>query len=167
MRIDPRNVRRVVRALEVLAATGVPLAEARGKRPPPYDALVLGLDAPSRADLHRRLDARIERMLAGGWVDEVRRILAAGHAPDLPSLSSMGYRELARHVAGDITLDEVRRQIRAAHHRLARRQYAWFKPADPRIRWLTADGTEEQQAERVLSQWPALANTAGSLLTAP
>ena len=152
-RIEPRNVRRVVRALEVHAATGVPLAQARGKRPPPYDALVLGLDAPSRAELHRRLDARVERMLADGWVDEVRRILASGYSPGLPSLSSMGYRELARHLAGEITLEEARRQIRTAHHRLARRQYAWFKPADPRIRWLLADGTEQQQAQRVLAGW--------------
>lgn len=164
-RIDPRNVRRVVRALEVLAATGSP--QPRRKRPPPYDALVLGLDAPSRADLHRRLDDRVDRMLADGWVDEVRRILAAGYSPDLPSLSSMGYRELARHVAGDISLDEARRQIRAAHHRLARRQYAWFKPTDPRIRWLTADGTEDQQAERALAEWPGLTNATGKLLTTP
>ena len=167
MRIDPRNVRRVVRSLEVLAATGVPLAQARRKRPPPYDALVLGLDAPSRADLHRRLDARVEQMLADGWVDEVQRILAAGRSPDLPSLSSMGYRELARHVASEITLEEASRQIRAAHHRLARRQYAWFKPADPRIHWLLADGTEAKQAERVLAEWPALTHAAGSLLPAP
>ena len=166
-RIEPRNVRRVVRALEVHAATGVPLAQARGKRPPPYDALVLGLDAPSRSELHRRLDARVERMLAAGWVEEVRRILAAGYSPDLPSLSGMGYRELARHLAGEITLEEASRQIRTAHHRLVRRQYAWFKPADPRIRWLTADGTEEQQAERVLAAWPTPTDAAGSLLAAP
>ena len=149
-RIEPRNVRRVVRALEVHAATGAPLAQARGKRPPPYDALVLGLDAPSRSELHSRLDARVEQMLAAGWVEEVRRILAAGYSSDLSSLSSMGYRELALHLAGEIPLSEACRQIKTAHHRLARRQYTWFKPTDPRIHWLTADGTEEEQAERVM-----------------
>ena len=164
-RIESRNVRRVVRALEVHAATGGP--QPRRKQPPPYDALVLGLDAPSRADLHRRLDARVERMVADGWVDEVRRILAAGYSPDLPSLSSMGYRELARHLAGELSLEEACRQIRTAHHRLARRQYAWFKPADPRIRWLTADGTEEQQAQRAMSEWGAFTNAAESLLSTP
>ena len=150
--IEPRNVRRVVRALEVHSATGAPLAQVRGKRPPPYDALVLGLNAPSRSELYRRLDARVEGMLAAGWVEEVRRILAAGYSPDLPSLSSMGYRELARHLAGEIPLSEASQRIKTAHHRLARRQYAWFKPADPRIHWLTADGTEEHQAGRVMAE---------------
>ena len=167
MRIEPRNVRRVVRALEVYAATGAPLAQAQRKRPPPYDALVLGLDAPSRSELYRRIDVRVERMLTVGWVEEVRRILTAGFSPDLPALSSMGYREIIRHLAGEISLEEVTRQIRTAHHRLARRQYAWFKPADSRIHWLTADGTEEQQAERVLAGHLPLAKATGRLLTKP
>lgn len=166
-RIEPRNVRRVVRALEVHAATGAPLAQAQRKQPPPYDALVLGLDAPSRSDLHRRIDDRVDRMLAAGWVDEVRRLLAAGYSPDLPALSSMGYRELAAHLDGEMPLAEAARRIKNAHHRLARRQYAWFKPADPRIRWHLADGTEEHQAERVLAAWPALAATPARLPAAP
>ena len=164
-RIEPRNVRRVVRALEVHAATGAPLVQAQRKHPPPYDALVLGLDAPSRSDLHRRIDERVDRMLAAGWVEEVRRILAAGYSPDLPALSSMGYRELAAHIAGDISLPEAARRIKNAHHRLARRQYAWFKPSDPRIRWLLADGTEEQQAERALAE--RVARATGPLPTSP
>ena len=106
-------------------------------------------------------------MLAAGWVEEVRRILAAGYSPDLPSLSSMGYREIARHLAGEISLEEATRQIRTAHHRLARRQYAWFKPSDSRIHWLTADGTEEQQAERVLAGHLLLAKAPGGLLAKP
>ena len=150
--IDPRNVRRVVRALEVHAATGAPLAEAQQKQPPPYDALVLGLDASSRSDLHRRLDERVDRMLAAGWVEEVRGIIASGYSPHLSALSSMGYQELAAHLAGEIPLAEAAQRIKNAHHRLARRQYAWFKPADPRIHWLTADGTEEQQADRVIAE---------------
>ena len=157
-----------MRALEVLATTGVPIAQARGKRPPPYDALVLGLDAPSRTELHGRLDARIDGMLASGWVDEVSDLLAAGYSPDLPALSSMGYRELARQLdRRHHAWTRRRRQIRTAHHRLARRQYAWFKPADPRICWLTADGTEEQQAKRVIGEWLALSKAAAGPLAAP
>ena len=168
VRIEPRNVRRVVRALEVLLRHGSRLSPRHSESGrPPYDALVLGLDAPSRSELYRRIDLRVERMLTVGWVEEVRRILAAGFSPDLPALSSMGYRELARYVADDISLEEATRQIRTAHHRLARRQYAWFKPVDPRIHWLTADGTEEQQAERVLLERLPLAKTTGRLLTKP
>ena len=166
-RIEPRNVRRVVRALEVHAATGAPLALAQRKQPPPYDALVLGLDAPSRSELYRRIDERVDRMLAAGWVEEVQGLLAAGYAPDLPALSSMGYRELARHLAGDISLTEASHSIKTAHHRLARRQYAWFKPADPRIHWLLADGTEEEQADRVIAERLPLAKATGRLLARP
>ena len=80
----------------------------------------------------------------------------------------MGYRELARHLAGDVSLAEACRQIKTAHHRLARRQYAWFKPADPRIHWLRSDGTEEQQAERVLDGTPSLSESdQGRLLPKP
>ena len=92
-------------------------------------------------------------MLAGGWLDEVRALLDAGYSPELPSLSSMGYRELTQHLAGELPLEEAARRIKLAHHRLARQQYTWFKPTDARIRWLVTGDGVEAQAEGVVAEW--------------
>ncbi len=153
-RIDPHNLRRVIRALEVVGALGGPAPPARQRRPP-YRSLVLGLTLPTRSELYRRIDQRVDDMLAAGWLDEVRGLLARGYDQQLPALSSMGYRELALHLEGQLTLDEAVRRIRSAHHRLARRQYTWFKPTDPRIGWIEPDGRglleAEAQVERLLA----------------
>lgn len=150
-RIDLRNPRRVVRALEVAAALG-PGARG-GQSTPPYRTLLLGLTTPTREELYRRIDARVDAMLAGGWLDEVRALLDAGYSADLPALSSMGYRELAQHVLGEMALDEAARRIKLAHHRLARQQYTWFKPTDARIRWLVTGEGLEARAEGVVGAW--------------
>lgn len=133
--IDPRNVRRTLRALEVIFATGRRFSAQRGQAPSPYRVLRLGLTLP-RAELYARIDARIDAMLAAGWLDEVRRLLAAGYAPSLPSLSAIGYAQLAQHLAGDLPLDEAVAEIKRLTRSFVRRQYAWFKPADPNIHWV-------------------------------
>lgn len=132
--IHPHNRRRVVRALEVYYATGQPFSQLKKKAGASLPALVIGLTT-SRADLYRRIDARFEAMLAAGWLDEVRSLLFR-YPPDLPSFSSTGYRELARHLSGDYDLATALEKIKVAGHRLARHQYAWFRLSDPRIRWL-------------------------------
>lgn len=132
--IDPRNVRRVVRALEVTLTTGRPFSELRQRRPPPYDVLQIGLTLP-RDVLYARADARIDAMIAAGWPDEVRRLLAQGYDLSLPSMSSLGYREMARYVLGEIDLGEAVRLIRQATRRFIRHQANWFRPSDPRIHW--------------------------------
>jgi tRNA dimethylallyltransferase len=138
LRIDPRNVRRVVRAMEVFLTLGAPFSSQGHKAPPPYRTLVLGLTTATRQELHRRIDARVDAMLAHGWLEEVRALLEAGYSPELPSMSSVGYRELVLHLQGSLPLDQAVQRIKAATHRVARRQHAWFRPADPRIRWLQA-----------------------------
>ena len=150
-RIDLRNPRRVVRALEVAAALG-PGAHG-GQASPPYRALLLGLTTSTREELYARIDGRVDAMLAGGWLDEVRALLGAGYSAGLASLSSMGYRELAQHLDGELPLEEAARRIKLAHHRLARQQYTWFKPTDARIRWLVAGAGVEAQSEAVVSEW--------------
>ena len=151
-RIDLRNPRRVVRALEVAAALG-PGDHGEQTTPPPYRSLVLGLTASTRGELYERIDGRVDAMLSGGWLDEVRALLDAGYSPELPSLSSMGYRELAQHLAGELPLEEAARRIKLAHHRLARQQYTWFKPTDARIHWLVAGAGVEARAEGVVAEW--------------
>ncbi len=134
--IDPRNVRRVVRALEVLEVTGERLSARKRKLPPPFNAVVVGLDV-ARSVLHVRIDARVERMLASGWLDEVRTLLDQGNGPELPAFSSAGYRDMAACVRGDLSLDEATARTKVATHRLARTQSTWFKRGDPRITWCT------------------------------
>ena len=132
--IDPRNVRRVARAIEVWQATGAPFSQQRLKGNPGFAPVILGVH-PGREELRRRIDGRVDSMLERGWLDEVRDLLDAGYGPELPSFSSAGYREMAAHVAGEVSLDEAAARAKHATHRLARSQGAWFKANDQRIEW--------------------------------
>jgi tRNA dimethylallyltransferase len=138
-RIDARNVRRVVRALEVFERTGVPISTWQQKRPPDFEAAIFGV-AVERAELLGRIDARAEAMFAGGFVAEVEALLAGGVAPEAPAMSSIGYGEIVRYLRGALSLDEARDLTKRATRRLARRQGQWFRPADPRITWVTGAG---------------------------
>jgi tRNA dimethylallyltransferase len=138
--IDERNVRRLVRALEVWEVTGQRFSAQRRREQPSFSAHVFGLWVP-REDLYRRIDSRMEAMVAAGWLDEVIRLLDAGYTPDLPSFSSAGYRELSAYARGELGWEEALRRTTTSVRRLARRQGAWFRRDDPRIIW--AGGAEE------------------------
>ena len=135
--IDPRNVRRVMRALEVIYLTGHPFSAQRTRMRVGFRTLCLGLRMP-REELYARADARIETMLTAGWVEEVRGLLSRGFSPDLPAFSALGYREIARHVQGQLSLEECRTEIRRATRRLVRHQANWFRATDPDVVWLAA-----------------------------
>ncbi len=136
-RIDPRNVRRVVRALEVTLVSGRPISELQRKTPPPYDVRLVGLRR-DRAALYARIDARVEQMMAAGLLDEVRQLRDAGYA-GAPPLSGLGYRQLLAHLRGETTLDEAVARIKFETHRFARQQSTWFRADDERIAWFGAD----------------------------
>ena len=136
--IDPRNVRRVIRALEIHHVAGRLPSQMRPFTATPAHALVLGLTMP-REGLYRRIDQRVDRMMQDGFLQEVEGLLAAGHKLQGGPLDSPGYRELAQHLDGTLSLDEAIAKTKTQTHRLARRQYAWFKPSDPRIQWLDAE----------------------------
>ncbi|MGD8623053.1 MAG: tRNA (adenosine(37)-N6)-dimethylallyltransferase MiaA [Anaerolineae bacterium] len=144
-RIDARNVRRVVRALEVCLLTGRPISEQQGKVPPPYRILILGLALP-RARLYQRIDQRVERMFGAGLEEEVRRLVAAGYHFDLPAMSGVGYGQFEPYLAGQATLDEVKQQIQRDTRRFVRQQANWFRPDDPRIEWLQAGAAAYEKA---------------------
>ncbi|MCS6801956.1 MAG: tRNA (adenosine(37)-N6)-dimethylallyltransferase MiaA [Chloroflexota bacterium] len=137
-KIDPRNLRRVIRAIEVIRKTGRPFSEQGRVQPPPYQTAVIGLTL-ERSALYARVDARVEAMLAAGWLDEVRRLRDAGLTPAAPAMSSHGYRELLAVVAGTLSLEEAKERIKRATHRLVRQQYTWFRLDDPAITWFAAD----------------------------
>ncbi len=147
-RADRYNVRRLIRAIEVVTVTGEPLAVAMRRRGPERPALHLALTAP-RAELYARIDARIEAMLAAGWLAEVEGLLARGYAPTLPSLSATGYRELIEVARGELALAAAVTLIRHRTHAFARRQYTWLR-RDPRLEWhAVGDDLAARVGERV------------------
>jgi tRNA dimethylallyltransferase len=136
-RIHPNNVRRVIRALEVFAATGRPISDWQGKVPPPYRVLQIGLTV-DRGRLYDRVDRRVDAMVEAGLVDEVRALLDMGYTFDLPAMSSLGYGEFEYHFAGEASLEDVIERIKNETHRFVRHQYNWFSEDDPGIHWFDA-----------------------------
>jgi tRNA dimethylallyltransferase len=135
-RIDPRNVRRTIRALEVYRITGHKFSAAGAAEPPPFAVRRIGLTLP-RDQLYRSVDTRVDEMIARGWLDEVRA-LAAKYDWRLPALSSLGYPQMGAVLRGEMTLADAAREIKHHTHRFIRHQYAWFRPSDPRLEWFDA-----------------------------
>jgi tRNA dimethylallyltransferase len=150
--IDPRNVRRVVRALEIYHTTGVRPSQARHKQPPPFDSFRAGLIRP-RVELYARIDRRMDEMLQAGWLREVEALLERGLDPEAPSMSAIGYRQLARVVRGEQPLEDAVRQIRRATRQFVRRQANWFKADDPSIAWFTMEDGVVDAIEARLRRW--------------
>ena len=140
-RIDLRNPRRIIRALEVFRVTGRPLSAWQTRRQPAFTATIIGLDC-ARDELYRRIDARVDAMLATGLVDEVRGLIDSGYSCDLPAMSGIGYRQVCQLLAGELTPDEAIARIKTETHRLSRMQHTWFRRDDPRIRWIDVTPTE-------------------------
>ena len=133
-RIDPRNVRRVIRALEVYLETGQPISELQRKKPPPYRILQIGLTM-DRQELYRRIDERVDRMIEGGLVEEVRELVERGYSYDLPSMSGLGYQQIGMYLRSQASLDEAIQLIKRRTRRFVRHQYNWFRLDDEDIRW--------------------------------
>ncbi len=155
-RMDPTNVRRLVRALEVCIETGRPFSEQQLRRPTPYRPLLLGLTM-ERAALYARADARIDAMLAAGLVEETRMLVERGYSWTLPSMSSLGYREIGAYLRGELTLSEAVERFKLATHKYIRRQLTWFRP-DRRITWLDGallPAALTDQAEALVRPWLA------------
>lgn len=153
-RIDYRNVRRVVRALEVYLETGVPITALQRKTPPPYRILQLGLTMP-RPQLYERIDTRIDRMVAAGLLDEVHNLLKAGYTWECPAMSGLGYVQWRAHLEGSATYDEAVEAIRSATHAYARRQYTWFKGHDSGIQWLDTNAITPDNVIVRIRDWLA------------
>jgi len=152
--ILPNNTRRMIRALEVIEATGAKMSAQQTRHPPPYPALQIGLQLP-RSLLYARVDARIEKMMANGLVNEVRGLVARGYSFQLPSMTSLGYREIGAFVRGEISLEEAVILLKSNTRKFIRHQANWFRPTDARIRWfdLSISSYDDIQ-EFVASQVP-------------
>jgi len=148
-KIDARNVRRTIRALEVILTTGRKFSAQRGQAESPYRLVTAGLTRP-RAELYARVDARIESMFAAGLLNEVRGLLEKGYSPDLPSMSGIGYRECVGVVKGQLSEEQAKVEMRRATRVFVRRQANWFKEADPSIRWFQAQPDTVNEIEKFI-----------------
>jgi len=144
-RIDKRNIRRIIRAIEVARGAGEAFSRLRGKQPSPYLSLMIGLTA-ERAELYRRIDLRVDKMIENGLVAEVRSLIDRGYSLELPAMSGIGYRQIGRHISGELDIKAAVQQIKFENHRFVRRQQNWFKPKDSRIHWL--DITDDRMEEK-------------------
>jgi tRNA dimethylallyltransferase len=124
-RIHPRNIRRVIRALEVTLQLGRPFSETQ-RQTPDYRTLLVLLEG-ERSALYARADARLQAMIAAGFAQEVQTLLEAGYRPELPALSALGYRTMAAHVRGELTLAQAQETIMYQTHAYIRRQLTWFR----------------------------------------
>jgi tRNA dimethylallyltransferase len=145
--IDARNLRRTVRALEVIFSTGRRFSDQRGQGDSPYRLLTIGLIRP-RAELYARLDARIETMFDAGFLDEVRRLLEKGYSPELPTMSAIGYRECVAVLRGEMSIEQAKVSMRKLTRTFVRRQANWFKAEDPKIHWFEAGEVNVMDMEK-------------------
>ncbi len=132
--IDLRNVRRTIRALEVIFTTGRKFSEQRGQSDSPYHLITIGLHRP-RVELYQRVDERIEKMFGHGLLDEVKGLLDKGYPSTLPSMSAIGYRECVRVIKGELTIEQAKAEMKRMTRVFVRRQANWFKESDPQVQW--------------------------------
>ncbi len=152
-KLDPRNVRRVVRALEVTLVTGRPISELQRKSPPPYRICQIGLHR-ERESLYRRIDERVDQMMAAGLLAELAELRGKGYGRSLPAMSGLGYKQLWAYLDGEMSLDAAIERIKFETHRFARQQATWFRRDDPAITWFEmADEGVETAVIAFVQQW--------------
>jgi tRNA dimethylallyltransferase len=153
-KIDPRNLRRTIRALEVIRLTGRRFSEQRGQVKSPYRLLSIGLNLP-RPELYARVDTRIELMFAAGLLDEVQELINSGYPPTLPTMSAIGYRECVDALEGRMDIHQAKAEMRRRTRIFIRRQANWFKPDDPSIHWFDAGKTSIEEIEKTIRNFLA------------
>ncbi len=141
-RIDPHNIRRLIRALEI-ARAGVPHSELGQKKPPPFPILVIGLTT-TREELYKMIDSRVDEMINYGLVAETQSLVEKGYGFDLPAMSGLGYKQIGLYLQGKIDLPAAIQRIKFETHRFARHQYAWFRLRDKRISWFDTEEVIER-----------------------
>jgi tRNA dimethylallyltransferase len=150
--IDHRNVRRVIRALEVCLETGQRISELQRKHPPPYHILRYGLTL-DRETLYERADQRIDLMMKQGFLEEVQGLLNRGYNRKLPSMSGLGYAQLAAHILDGVPLEEAVATTKNATHDFIRRQYTWFKGHDSGILWHNINDIDRAALMESMARW--------------
>ena len=151
-KIDPRNVRRVIRALEVYQKSKTPFSQLQSKKAPSFNTLIIGLTT-DRAELYRRIDLRIDEMSKQGLVAEVEKLVNIGYDFNLPAMSGIGYKQIGGFLKGELTLAAAIQQIKFETHRFVRHQYAWFRLTDNRIHWFDIKAQADSDIEATLTKF--------------
>ena len=150
-KIDRRNIRRMIRALEVYRNTDVPFSQFQRKNPPPFNTIIIGLTM-DRAELYRRIDLRVERMIEQGLVEEVQKLVSMGYGFNLKAMSGIGYEQIGLFLKGELTLPAAIQKVKFETHRFVRHQYSWFRLKDKRINWFDIlDDRAESEIETLVA----------------
>jgi len=150
-RIDPRNTRRVIRAIEVCEASGKPISALQTRAAPDYNVLRIGLTLP-REKLYERINARVDAMMDAGLVDEVRGLIERGYSTELPAMSGLGYRQIALYVTGGAPLAEAVRLLKRDTRRFVHHQYSWFRLDDERIHWFDVSSPRDAEIAELVAR---------------
>lgn len=151
-KIHPNNVRRVIRALEVYKVTGEPISKLQEKKPPPYRILTYGLRL-DRDILYPRADKRVDDMIEEGFIEEVQTLLDMGYSRSLPSMTGLGYLEIAEHLLDGAPLDETIQKTKFSTHDFIRRQDVWFRGHDNGILWHNVEDVDVNMIEQSICDW--------------
>ncbi len=135
--IDGPNLRRMIRALEVILSSGKRFSTQKKALGSSFQVLQIGLIRP-REELYQRIDLRIDQMLEKGLVEEVQALLDAGYSPELSAMSAIGYKQIIKYLSGEISLEEAVKQIRSKSRKYVRQQANWFQENNPDIHWFSA-----------------------------
>ncbi len=152
-RIDPRNVRRLIRAVEIIRRTKSKISRLK-KTEPSFRRLIIGLTA-DRPELYRRIDDRVDRMIKRGLISEVEKLLKMGYDFTLPAMSGIGYRQIGSYLRDEITLENAVTKIKTETHRFARQQYNWFRWEDKRIHWFDVQGQTDTAIVELVNKFLA------------
>lgn len=148
-KIDIKNPRRVLRALEVAISSGQSFFAQRTKSNPLFEALQIGIDIP-KEELHKRIDVRVDKQMQDGLLEETQKLIEAGYSWDLPSMSGIGYRQIGYYLKGEMALPEAIAILKSDTKKYAKRQMTWFK-RDKRVCWLPY--TELAKAEEFVKDF--------------
>ena len=151
-KIDRRNVRRVIRALEVHRGIEDPFSQPQNKKAPAFNTLIVGLTT-DRGELYRRIDLRIDEMVEQGLVAEVGKLVNMGYDFNLPAMSGIGYRQIGMFLKGELTLPAAIQQIKFETHRFVRHQYAWFQLEDERIKWFDTQSRVDSEITALVAKF--------------
>lgn len=156
-RVDPRDMQKVIRAVEVCVLSGRAIShlQALGSKPlAGYGCLKIGLN-PGRKELYDRINRRVERMFAGGLEEETRRMLRRADSERIKGLISLGYRQVSAALEGKITMDEAVRDTQTATRHYAKRQLTWFR-REPDVNWFSGFGDDlaiQHRVKESLQEW--------------
>lgn len=155
-RLHPNDHKRIIRALEVYRSTGKTITQHNRETqaiPPRYDALTIGLAFQDRQAMWRRIDQRVDEMVAAGLEDEVRRLLTSGISPKCTAMQAIGYKEFTQALSGEMTWQEAADVVKLRSRQYAKRQLTWFG-RNPNTRWMRWDDPPEfEQGRRASTEY--------------